>query len=924
MPLSVTLSAEHRILLYLSSFSKHKEDYEAPYGVCQAGISRALDMKVNNVSRTLSILTSKGLVSVKLAHVKGSKRRLRVFFSTSSGEAQAAEIAKSLGKTKILLRNESGLKETSLAKAMEMLVAEGKKASTSDVVEWLRSHDQLDISSFVAVTGQKGSPGERLVQSLSVMPALRDFVGRKRELQRIKEAFEAKPSPMISICGMPGIGKTALAAQVVNGLKSSRNMMWYQFHEWDSMHTVLADMAGFFSMADRHQVETLLDKRDFGPGDALMAFKEDSKGMKPLLVFDDSHLAASDALAFLTLLFEAKKTGMEFDLLLVSRKELGLYDEIDKTVNNKVVEIRLEGLEEEESLAFLGGQGGWEFEAFKVTAGHPLFLVLSKSKSGPVSDSIVKDYVAKEILAPFSPEERRLAYRLAVFKTHVEYGALLGNESPAALAMLKSTGLIMEDADGRLAMHDLISNAIYDMMPFELKKEMHIWAVQYLNEARGDEPEGLLEAVDHYIRGKDFSNSAKLLVEGVWLLEDAGENGLRSVLDRLDTSRLTEEQRPQVFLAMGDLWRILRENDRALAFYRNCLNAEGLDENLEAEANARIGSVFKKTARLEESLAAYKTALAQSLRKKDKKAIARNHLSIGSVLVEMGKLDGAEEEYKSVLDLFGKKEDKAALSTAHHNLGKLAIRKREYNKARKYIEQAEVLATEHGDHLGKALASETMGILLMEMGQVSRATKRFLNALSGLKKKSYGREAEAMALRSSRALGKKEAWEEARDVLLAGLEVHSSSRGSFLSRRGVADPYLPRIYDDLAMAYRNMVDWKECHRYREMAISSYEEIGDSRGVFREKMEKGLDLEAQGEYKKSLIYLKEAEKGFEKGGDEEGYFTSLYLEAFVNENMGRYQEALKILSRMRKEMDAGNFVLEDLLRAVEESMERLGA
>ena len=110
--------------------------------------------------------------------------------------------------------------------------------------------------------------------SLSVVPEVKEFVGRKDELLRIKEAFQGNGShrKVVLLHGLGGIGKTQLA---VASLKEHRDI--YSAIFWLNGKTEDTLKQSFASMARRLYIES--------PFSALLRLAAEEKDANQVVVF---------------------------------------------------------------------------------------------------------------------------------------------------------------------------------------------------------------------------------------------------------------------------------------------------------------------------------------------------------------------------------------------------------------------------------------------------------------------------------------------------------------------------------------------------------------------------------------------------------------------------------------------------------------
>ena len=78
-----------KVLLHLKDHWHSRSDKEFPPAVTQKGISEAAGIRLTHVPRTMKSLAERELVGEKKGHVRGEKRRYKVYFLTDKGLAEA-------------------------------------------------------------------------------------------------------------------------------------------------------------------------------------------------------------------------------------------------------------------------------------------------------------------------------------------------------------------------------------------------------------------------------------------------------------------------------------------------------------------------------------------------------------------------------------------------------------------------------------------------------------------------------------------------------------------------------------------------------------------------------------------------------------------------------------------------------------------
>jgi DNA-binding MarR family transcriptional regulator len=93
---AVSLRISQRIVLHVYAQGRIARDDVAPSGLCQAGMSEALDEPQTHLAKPLARLVAGGVLLVDRRHVSGKSRRLLVYTLTPLGEALARDLRRSL------------------------------------------------------------------------------------------------------------------------------------------------------------------------------------------------------------------------------------------------------------------------------------------------------------------------------------------------------------------------------------------------------------------------------------------------------------------------------------------------------------------------------------------------------------------------------------------------------------------------------------------------------------------------------------------------------------------------------------------------------------------------------------------------------------------------------------------------------------
>ena len=87
------LTIGERIVVHLSQFLRHQDEYVVPPGMAQSGIAESLGISRAHTAIELRRAMDAGRVEVRIAHVTGAPTRRKVYRLTPKGERVLGELA---------------------------------------------------------------------------------------------------------------------------------------------------------------------------------------------------------------------------------------------------------------------------------------------------------------------------------------------------------------------------------------------------------------------------------------------------------------------------------------------------------------------------------------------------------------------------------------------------------------------------------------------------------------------------------------------------------------------------------------------------------------------------------------------------------------------------------------------------------------
>ncbi len=90
--MATPITVGERIVLHLAQYSKHLNDFDAPFEVSQDGIGEALRISRAHAAIELKKLKEAGTVNERIAHIRAGPVKRKVYFLTEAGEAKARNL----------------------------------------------------------------------------------------------------------------------------------------------------------------------------------------------------------------------------------------------------------------------------------------------------------------------------------------------------------------------------------------------------------------------------------------------------------------------------------------------------------------------------------------------------------------------------------------------------------------------------------------------------------------------------------------------------------------------------------------------------------------------------------------------------------------------------------------------------------------
>jgi tetratricopeptide (TPR) repeat protein/DNA-binding PadR family transcriptional regulator len=720
------LSVRNAIPLHLLDYYGAQWPGDIPYGICQEGVAEAVEGHRGHVSRLLRELIKEGVLYEETGRVEGVPTRVKVYRLTEDGAEKAVRIAEETRRTRVTVVGEE--KPTTLGELEKRY--EGRARLLTLALHTVRR--VFDPGEFEPWLESR----EEFVDHTKRMPVLQEFLGRREELDAMGEWYADDAATTLAVKGLPGIGKTALAAKFMEERRGLAHTFWYTVDAHGGLTSLLRSLAEFASAMGSHSLHAYVSaERSPRIEESLFLLEQELKGKKALLVIDDVHGASESVQRFLKGLVETLPRCGRPKLILVGREISKLYDRRNGDVREQVREIVLEGLDEEASARCLESKGvpAAAIPAIlEATKGHPHFLRLFEDDADLARGNF-RRFLREEVSERLPETELRVLRIASVYRTPVFGHGLLLDEgvSLSDVTALVDMGLLAETKGGQYELHDVLREFFESTLSEEERVAYHRGAAEYYR-ILGD-PSSTREALFHLLEVGERDAAIDLAVaRGREVLAQGVSSELLALLGRLLDLEPEGEDLAEILLVMGEASFHAGDWESALAMYQRAFSVseEVMNEYKAAEALRRMGLIHLQTSDHDLANDFLMASLKVSRRVKDLLGLAKTYYELANLHSRTGPYSKVRRFLDMSLKWAERSREKTAIGKALFALGSL---ERTYGKdierALRLEEQALELFEEDGAVYHMARAHLGIGHCLATLGRDSEAVASFRRSL---------------------------------------------------------------------------------------------------------------------------------------------------------------------------------------------------
>jgi len=602
---TIKLSSREYILLWLLRFLPKKDDFIQSPEVSQKGLSKGLGMRQTNVSRDLSVLRKENIIEQRPSHFHGCKRKMTAYSLTAKGGIAAKEVVSKVERSVVMMEGERGSEEITLGKLIIILKQEGFAPSHFTLARCFdRKKIPVNMDEVRKIMADPASfrrIGKEKKHHLIGVTGRGDFIGRKDVLDRINHGLAAREFQVTKVLGVAGMGKSAIAREVIDYAKKSYHVFYFRFRDWYRFDSFTDELSNF------------LAEQPVPDGEIFRKLVNYCKERRLFLVMDDVHRIKERMNEFLERLIAHSRELSNLKILLLSRERGGQDDYPCIKEGVRMEEILLPPLTQEECAELasikIGDPGNVAQEMggriLEVTGGIPLLVELLRKEDIITGMMGVKgtDLIEKEILEKLGKESARLLKVISLCTLPVEKDII--REGERYVPELTSALLIEHSSDGLLRTHDHIREMVRRGIGFRERKHLTNEIISYLKEVirRGVEEDYLpapiledmevyyLEYIYHHLEAGKITEALKVLRKKPFnITRGPPSQVLWEFLDRMELKMghkhgLIEFLRAEISMERGDM-------DEAKRYFQEMKKlSDGMKKNRKSGGNILIPSV---------------------------------------------------------------------------------------------------------------------------------------------------------------------------------------------------------------------------------------------------------------------------------------------------------------------------------------------
>jgi len=594
------------------------------------------------------------------------------------------------------------------------------------------------------------------------------------------------------INGIAGIGKSVLAAKFLLDKKDNCNIFWYSLKEWDTNRNALLAIADFLSGLGKKTLKSYLNSNlTTNFYDIIKILTADLNETNSILVFDDFHRADERTFQLFTAITDDIDKINNVHFVIISRTQIPFYDRRDVNIEKNVMELKLEGLDKKDSMAFIQDKGFKDKDfnmVYKLTKGHPLALELIDSvddiKTSKGKSRDIFKFIHEEIFSKLNNEENSLLQVLSIYRQPVLPEAFMIEDSInfSTIDKLVSKALIVEIYTQRYIVQDVVRDFFYSRLTPAQRTKYHEFAADYfMKQGEASELEEDMDAGSNYIESTYHLIEAEKQNEAVELILDkapgmiskGNSEGIMNVLSKFDTKNIDTSYLSHIYTLKGDILDLWGEWDNVLEYYYQCwLLSKHVKYKIPvAKLHEVVGYMGWKTHEIDVALENLRNSMAVLEGTADPEGVDEVNRSLGWIHWLKGDYKKAVEYYNKILVKSSQSSDPSIRGKIYINLGNIFWEKGKYDKAMDYYNKSLKIFNKIDDFQKIALVNNYIGCMQTSQKEYDNAMESFQKSLDICSKINFVRCEGYVYLHQAQLMLKKNELEECRNYVNKALKI---------------------------------------------------------------------------------------------------------------------------------------------------------
>ena len=708
------------------------------------------------------------------------------------------------------------------------------------------------------------------------------FIGRRKEIRRVKEDFFARGIRAVILHGIGGIGKTVTATKIAEKFQSSFSGVFaFDCREGLTAEEILIKLNDFLKRIGVNELDNVCNAPipiEVKINDLAQVLSQ----IKLLLIFDNCEtllkkdeksyeIADKDLKKGLKALVIQCKDGTKF--LFTSRYTFNL---TDSRLTNVMDEINLGELSRPEAIMVMNKFPDIAKEEFDTKVriyerigGHPytinIFGQHAKHKSindvlmdiAQVNKEMVEFTLLDMSYANLSETAKELINRISVFKKKIALEGLEwmmkdNGRSPELTGEVEELihwGLITtidEKGASFYHVHTIVKDFIKMKVKYETRKLWLIKAAQYYENLMGMSPSlwDPLDARELYFEAEEY-DKAGIIVENItehlytWgfieLVRKLNEETIVTANDQIKASAY--HYIGMVHQDQGEYEKAVKKYDQSLKIKEKIGDKGGIAKTL-----GQLGNIHLLQGEYENAIAKYTQSLEIARDIGDKRVISSALHQIGIVYQEQGEYEQAIQKYTKSLKIAEEIGDKGSIARSLHHLGIIHQEQGEYEQAIQQYTKSLKIAEEIGDKSSISKTLHQLGNIYFLQEEDEKATEKYNQSLK-IKEKLGDKSGIIFTLGAlGTILARQGKYEKA---------IENYNLCMKLSKELGDKSINARILHNIGMIHQEQGEHEKAIEKYTQSLKIKEELGNKSGIASTRSQLGSVYESKGEYKSAL-------------------------------------------------------------------------